>query len=419
MQEDYFYTQRPPIKPGLLGAYLKLGSAIAVGAAMALGIYFFILQNPTQGQTQAGANNPPPAPAPALCVCPSCGLTVHKPANLDCEEIRCPNSGHKMVPAVAINGQNGATPVALTQNQAETMAEQGIVTPGPLSQNQQETLAEQGITPGGPKPLPPLPATPPPPAPRANAQTNPQLAAMTPPATGPANGGGSPTCVCPACGKTTPRNPGFSCAQVPCPSCRTGMTNALMVGRTPNNNTARPIVLAATQPGTGTTGTCPLHNHTGAGQVGAGTGQTGGGMHQMGGGMHQMGGGMHQMGGGMHQMGGGGVHQMHPGLHQSLGAQPGTGLVQLQTAPATGTGGNAAANAQITYSNTVQGIVEKNCYRCHSGPFRNLTTYSRIKGYADNGLLMMMVQPGGPMSRFLSANEAHQIMAWIKAGAPQ
>jgi hypothetical protein len=72
-----------------------------------------------------------------------------------------------------------------------------------------------------------------------------------------------------------------------------------------------------------------------------------------------------------------------------------------------------------SYSNTIKDIIQKNCLRCHGGPIRNLSTYTHVKAYVDNGLLMMMIQPGGPMSRFLSADESHQIASWIKAGAPQ
>lgn len=83
-----------------------------------------------------------------------------------------------------------------------------------------------------------------------------------------------------------------------------------------------------------------------------------------------------------------------------------------QAAAGTTTGG-------MTYSNSIQGIITVNCQRCHSGPIRTLNNYSQVKAYVDNGLLMMMVQPGGPMSRFLSASEANQIIDWIKSGAPQ
>jgi hypothetical protein len=73
---------------------------------------------------------------------------------------------------------------------------------------------------------------------------------------------------------------------------------------------------------------------------------------------------------------------------------------------------------QITYSNSIQYILEGDCLRCHSGQFRNLTTYKNVKMYADNGLLKTLVQLGGPMHRF-AGPDSRQIIAWVKSGAPQ
>ncbi len=72
----------------------------------------------------------------------------------------------------------------------------------------------------------------------------------------------------------------------------------------------------------------------------------------------------------------------------------------------------------VTYSDSVRPILVKDCYRCHNGPMRNMATYDAVKGYADNGLLLMMTQPGGPMSRFLSASEYHTLTSWVKNGSP-
>ena len=55
---------------------------------------------------------------------------------------------------------------------------------------------------------------------------------------------------------------------------------------------------------------------------------------------------------------------------------------------------------QITYSNTIQYIIAKDCLECHSIPFRNLTTYKNVKYYVDNGLLKKLIQVGGSMHRF-------------------
>jgi hypothetical protein len=73
---------------------------------------------------------------------------------------------------------------------------------------------------------------------------------------------------------------------------------------------------------------------------------------------------------------------------------------------------------QITYSNSIKYILAGDCLRCHSGRFRNLTTYKNIKMYADNGLLKSLVQLGGPMHRF-AGPDSRQIIAWVKNGAPK
>ncbi|KPA19040.1 magnetosome protein Mad1 [Candidatus Magnetomorum sp. HK-1] len=73
---------------------------------------------------------------------------------------------------------------------------------------------------------------------------------------------------------------------------------------------------------------------------------------------------------------------------------------------------------KITYTNTIKFIVAKDCLQCHSGQFRNLTTYSNLKFYVDNGLLKLLVQPGGPMHRF-AGPDTQYIMAWIKNKAPK
>ena len=39
--------------------------------------------------------------------------------------------------------------------------------------------------------------------------------------------------------------------------------------------------------------------------------------------------------------------------------------------------------------------------------------------YGQNGLLMMMIQPGGPMSHFLAPAEAQTIIDWVEAGEPR
>lgn len=73
---------------------------------------------------------------------------------------------------------------------------------------------------------------------------------------------------------------------------------------------------------------------------------------------------------------------------------------------------------QITYNNTIKQILASDCLRCHSGPFRNLTTYKNVKMYVDNGLLKTLVRVGGPMHRF-AGPDTRQIITWINNGAPQ
>lgn len=73
---------------------------------------------------------------------------------------------------------------------------------------------------------------------------------------------------------------------------------------------------------------------------------------------------------------------------------------------------------RITYSRPVRDILAADCLRCHSGQFRNMTTYKNVKMYVDNGLLKTLVQLGGPMHRF-AGPDSRAILAWIKIGAPQ
>ena len=102
----------------------------------------------------------------------------------------------------------------------------------------------------------------------------------------------------------------------------------------------------------------------------------------------------------MGQGGGGAPCPLHGTVHQHAAA------------PST------PANTQaLTYSKDIQPIIEKNCLRCHGGPIRTLKTYDQVKAYADSGLLKMMTQPGGPMSRFLTAEESQRLSAWIDSGA--
>lgn len=89
-------------------------------------------------------------------------------------------------------------------------------------------------------------------------------------------------------------------------------------------------------------------------------------------------------------------------------------------APGAGPGGRRqqSPNGRITYNNTIKHILTKDCLRCHSGRFRNMTTYKHVKMYVDNGLLERLVMPGGPMHRF-AGPDTRLIVTWIHSGAPQ
>ncbi|MBF0376912.1 MAG: hypothetical protein HQK72_05470 [Desulfamplus sp.] len=73
---------------------------------------------------------------------------------------------------------------------------------------------------------------------------------------------------------------------------------------------------------------------------------------------------------------------------------------------------------KITYTNTIQYVLARDCLGCHSDKFRNLTTYENVKIYVDNGLLRSLVQRGGPMHRF-AGPDAKLIIMWVDKGAPR
>jgi len=295
-------------RPALLGSYLKLILAVLVGAGLGLGIYLLLAKRNQASNSITGGTD-------RLCACPNCGMTIPKPAGLDCEEVNCPSCGTDMSSAAMLAGLAG-NPAgtfgagAVTQNRIETLAEQGIVMP----------MAFPGLVaqqPAGLAFAPPL---------------NEDL-----------------RCVCPVCGATAEHQPGVPCSHMSCPNCQSLMTNSIPVGR---QKDMRLVGMggSGSQPG----GTAPCQ--------GAGAGAA------------------------------------PPCATGAVVGQPG-----VQT---------------TTYSNTIKGIIERNCLRCHSGPIRNLYTYEQVKAYANNGLLEVLTQPGGPMSRFLTAEESHQISTWIDAGAP-
>ena len=78
----------------------------------------------------------------------------------------------------------------------------------------------------------------------------------------------------------------------------------------------------------------------------------------------------------------------------------------------------APSQASLTYTRDIQGLLAKDCLRCHQGPFRSLTTFEQVRTYANSGLLASMVQPGGLMNRFVGT-DAQMVLTWIRAGAPR
>lgn len=80
-------------------------------------------------------------------------------------------------------------------------------------------------------------------------------------------------------------------------------------------------------------------------------------------------------------------------------------------------GAVASQGTQPTYTGTIKDVLAKDCLRCHSEPFRNLTTYKNVKMYVDNGLLKTLLLPGGPMHRF-AGPDTRLFIAWINNGAP-
>jgi len=229
---------------------------------------------------------------------------------------------------------------------------------GTMTQNQQETFVEQGILAQKPMAQQYLGTLPP----QGGIAQAPYPGAM---AQQPAAFALAPPvheeskCVCPTCGKTVDHQPGVLCSSMQCPNCLSVMTNSIPIGR---QQDMRLIGMG------GTLNSTPVAPPSPGAAVGA-----------------------------------------VPCPGTAVGAAPPcaalTKVVQTST-------------PSLTYTGTVQGIIQRNCLRCHSGPIRTLTTYDQVKAYADNGLLTMMTQPGGPMSKFLTSSESHQISAWVDAGSP-
>lgn len=90
--------------------------------------------------------------------------------------------------------------------------------------------------------------------------------------------------------------------------------------------------------------------------------------------------------------------------------------------------GGECNTTNITYTSTVQSIIENQCISCHkqgnaSGNVA-LDNYTKVKQYAENGLLMGSIRhesgysampPGGSLSNC----NIQQLEAWIAAGSPE
>ncbi len=198
-------------------------------------------------------------------------------------------------------------------------------------------------------------------------------------------------CICPF-DETIVANPGTqSCGQIKCPACGTNLVRVTYIGNQ-LDVAAFPQVNVNTGAGALTGNAANTNNTAGTG-AGAGADTTNTPVANAA-----------AMGMPMYPM-------MHPTLHRNAPVIQNLQNTQAQSQ-------NNTATSAVTYTNTISGIVEINCLRCHGGPLRNLTNYKNVKAYADSGLLKLMVQQGGPMNRF-SGKDSQTIIDWIKAGAPE
>jgi len=311
--------------------YLKRAGGVLIAIVLVLACVVYALRS---NRAPAAVDQPTDQ-----CICPDCGIVIQRPANLDCEEVNCPNCGQKMDTAATLAAATGGPGFGQLQ----------AVLP-----SQQDTFAGQALAAFPPAQGPAI----------AQEWPQPGAAETAPPPSGPG------TCVCPNCGWKLARQAGFYCSRVTCPNCQAPMTNSIPIGAVRSQPSADAPAAVGTR-----------------------------------------------------------VMSAEPApVVQSPAANPeprlyGNSMPTL-TPPSGGLLAQGGSFLQVaapaaSYSTTVQPIIAKNCLRCHGGLIRNLSGYSQVKSYADSGMMMMMIQPGGPMSRFLTAEESEQISSWIKAGAPQ
>ncbi|MGZ3776776.1 MAG: hypothetical protein ACXVI9_04110 [Mucilaginibacter sp.] len=85
--------------------------------------------------------------------------------------------------------------------------------------------------------------------------------------------------------------------------------------------------------------------------------------------------------------------------------------------------------AAVTYSATVTGILNANCYSCHSGTASagggiKLDTYASLSTYVSNGQLMNSINHTGGIAAMplnapqLSSCQIKTIQTWINNGSP-
>lgn len=84
---------------------------------------------------------------------------------------------------------------------------------------------------------------------------------------------------------------------------------------------------------------------------------------------------------------------------------------------------------EVTYRNTVAGLLDRSCTNCHGGSFPSggvsLNTYAAAKGSGESGALLGSIKhesPYSPMpqgSNKWSAADIAKIEAWINNGYPE
>lgn len=89
-------------------------------------------------------------------------------------------------------------------------------------------------------------------------------------------------------------------------------------------------------------------------------------------------------------------------------------------------GGSLCDTTNVSYTTTIQPLIEKNCLGCHAASIRtagvNLSGYNNVKLYANNTLLVgvtsrqrgfVAMPPTGPITEC----ETNLIRAWVAQGA--